>query len=373
MPKGFENKNINKTGVVSIIGTTWGIWWRYLSENQWEWKYFPKILLVSLVIIVGFPFRLWERWKVGKAIDNTTIDESPVFILGHWRGGTTLLHNLLSLDKQFGYVTYLQGLFPHAFLASGFFRWFAVRIMPSKRPMDNMEINTESPQEEELALISQSGHSLYNMWVAPNRHWEIWEKYGRFEDEESKEEWSKGYIRLLKTATYNFEGKRLLLKNPPNTMRIPYLLEKFPNAKFIYIYRNPYKVYASTYKLYRDVIDFFQIMDEDEDVAVENILRIYSEMHETYQRDKKMIPSGNLIEVKFEDFVGNKMDGLGKMYRKLSLGNFEEIKPVYEKYLSSIKNYKKNKLRTDTDVLEKVNGHWDFAFEAYGYEKETVS
>ncbi len=372
MSKEFQNKNINKTGVVSIIGATWSIWWRYISQFRWEWKYFGKILLVTLVVIVGFPFRLWEKFRVGKQIQNTKIDESPVFILGHWRGGTTLLHNLLSKDPQFGYVTYLQGLFPHAFLASNFFRWFATRIMPSKRPMDNMEIDTESPQEEELALIAQSGHSLYNMWIAPEKQNEIWNDYALFKNKEIKNKWSKGYLDLLKTATLNFQGKRLVLKNPPNTMRIPYLLEQFPNAKFIFIYRNPYKVYASTYKLYRDVINFFQLHDEDESFIDQNILRIYKEMNEAYQKNKNLIPQENLIEIKFEDFVKNKEEGLKNIYQKLDLGDFKNVESIYQKYLLTIQNHKKNKLNTDKEVLKKVNDNWSFAFKEFNYEMEKI-
>ncbi len=368
--KLFENKNINKTGVVSIIGVTWGVWWRYITQYKWEWKYLLKILLVTLIVIVGLPFRWWERFRVSKKVNNTQINPSPVFVIGHWRGGTTLVHNLLSLDPQFAYVNYLQGLFPHAFLASGFFKWFATRIMPNKRPMDNMVINTESPQEEELALISQSGHSMYNMWINPQSIEKIWRQYAYFDNPTIKEQWSKGYLDLLKTATYNYDNKRLVLKNPPNTFRIPYLLEQFPNAKFIFIYRNPYKVYASTFKLYKDVINFFQIEDENVDVIDENILTIYNEMHEKYWKDKNLIPQDNLIEIKFEDFVNDKLKGLEQIYNHLNLGDFNEVFPIYEDYLKGIKNYKKNKLKTDSEVLQKVNKHWAKSFEVFNYEME---
>ncbi len=329
-----------------------------------------KILLVTLIVGIGLPFRWWERLRLGKKIRETQIHEEPVFVLGHWRGGTTLIHNLLSLDKRYGYVTYLQGLFPHAFLASGFFRWFAVRIMPPTRPMDNMKINTESPQEEELALISQSGHSLYNMWIAPSRQEEYWEKYARFSSPESKKAWRKGYEDLLKGATLNFKGKPMLLKNPPNTMRIPLLLEMFPKAKFIFICRNPYKVYASTSKLYRDVINFFQIQDEDAERIDKNILSIYEEMNKKYLEERKLIPEGQLIEITFEEFVGDKMKGLEDIYTTLGIGGFEKMRPIYEEYLEGIKSYKKNKLKLDEEVKRKVNQHWAFAFDAFHYEME---
>lgn len=344
----------------------------YLSRYGFQWKYLSRILLGTLVILIGIPFRIWERFRVGKKIKETQIHESPVFIIGHWRGGTTLLHNLLSKDPQFGYTTYLQGLFPHSFIASSFFAWVAKTIMPNKRPMDNMDININSPQEEELIMICQNGHSVYNMWVAPHTQMETWKQYGRLENPHYKKLWSDGYIQMLKTSTLNFGGKRLVLKNPPNTARIPYLLEQFPNAKFIHIYRNPYKVYASTYKLYRDVLNFFQFTDEVAADVDANILEIYKDMYNAYHQHKGLIPKENLIEIKFEDFVKDKEQGLKDIYKQLDLGDYSKIEPIYKEYLASIKSYKKNKLRNDDEVVRLVNQHWAFAFKDFGYEMEKV-
>ncbi|WP_427846519.1 sulfotransferase [Aromatoleum aromaticum] len=38
----------------------------------------------------------------------------PIFVLGHWRSGTTHLHNLLSLDPQFAYPNFYQVTNPRA-------------------------------------------------------------------------------------------------------------------------------------------------------------------------------------------------------------------------------------------------------------------
>jgi hypothetical protein len=372
MSGGFKRKNKNKNGVNSMIGCRTKDWWSYISRYSFEWKYFSRAFLGTLIVLIGIPFRMWERFRVGKKIENTQIHESPVFIIGHWRGGTTLLHNLLSKDKQFGYTTYLQGLFPHSFLTNNFFAWIAKNIMPSKRPMDNMDININSPQEEELILMCQSGHSIYNMWVAPKNQMEVWKQYGRLEDPHYRKLWSDGYIQMLKTSTFNFKGKRLLLKNPPNTARIPYLIEQFPNAKFIHIYRNPYQVYASTYKLYRDVLNFFQFHDEVEEDVDNNILEIYKDVYDSYNTHKHLIPKENLLEVKFEDFVKDKEKGLKEIYEKLNLGDYSKMEPTYKEYLSSIKSYKKNKLRNDDEVIDIVNKHWAFAFKDFGYDMEKV-
>lgn len=299
----------------------------------------------------------------------TQIHGSPVFILGHWRSGTTLLHNMLSVDPQFGYVSYVQGLFPHCFQNTRLMGKLIGAAMPAKRPMDNMQISSDSPQEEELALIAQSGHSLYNMWIAPHRLLAGWMRYGLLADPIVKKQWGEGYVQLLKAATYACGGKRLLLKNPANTARIDYLVEQFPHAKFIYIYRNPYRVFESTRKLYRTVIPFFQLNDSSDEVEEEVVLKVYQEMFDSYDKNRVLIPEGSLIEVKYEDFVQDKLQGLRTIYTHLKLGNFTAIEPHVKQYLQTIRHYETNEFNIDEVTIEKVNLVWGEAFERYGYPK----
>ncbi|MBX2858683.1 MAG: sulfotransferase [Cellvibrionaceae bacterium] len=70
---------------------------------------------------------------------------------------------------------------------------------------------------------------------------------------------------------------------PANTTRTPYLLEQFPNARFVYIYRNPYAVYdESTKNLYRKVGPHFHLRNSEIGTKDENIVHIYREMIESY-------------------------------------------------------------------------------------------
>src|SRR5262249_7520425 len=52
-------------------------------------------------------------------VDRTQIKDAPIFIVGHWRSGTTLLHELLVLDARYTYPTTFECLCPNHFLASG--------------------------------------------------------------------------------------------------------------------------------------------------------------------------------------------------------------------------------------------------------------
>ena len=68
--------------------------------------------------------------------------KAPVFILGHPRTGTTLLHSLLALDEErFTFCDTFMAGFPHCFL---FFetlgKFLFSGILSETRPMDNMKL-----------------------------------------------------------------------------------------------------------------------------------------------------------------------------------------------------------------------------------------
>lgn len=71
--------------------------------------------------------------------------KQPVFILGHWRSGTTLLHNMLSSDPQFVTTDLYHVLgFPHFLLTRKVVTGLTGKFLPKTRPMDNMEVSWEA-------------------------------------------------------------------------------------------------------------------------------------------------------------------------------------------------------------------------------------
>ena len=50
-------------------------------------------------------------------------------------------------------------------------------------------------------------------------------------------------------------------KNPPHTGRVKELVKMFPNAKFIYLMRNPYTVFESTCSFFTNTIQPLKLQD----------------------------------------------------------------------------------------------------------------
>jgi hypothetical protein len=341
-----------------------------ISSGFADLKYYPRVFLVDLISAIGIPFRIYENLILNDKVNSTELKAPPVFILGHWRSGTTHIHNLLCQDPQFGYITMLNAAFPKSFMSNTFFKWLMKKIMPKKRPMDNMEMGVNNAQEEEMALGNLFPYSFYNAFYFPRRLIEFYHKYVRFENisKKIKKQWQKVYYYLLKKATLYMHGKRLVLKNPANTARIKYLLEMFPDAKFIHIYRNPYVVYNSTQILYQKMMRAFMLQKISDEDLEKDIFRLYKEMMKTYFNEKKLIPNGHLVEIKFEDLEIKPLDELNKVYSVLNLTGFNDTIQCFKAYLKSLINYKKNKFELDNQTIEKISKNWKFTIDKWGYE-----
>ena len=162
-----------------------------------------RVIFVNTISIVGIPFRIRESFLYNQKIKRTRLQSPPIFIIGHWRSGTTHLHNVMCQDTQFGFITMLQAMFPKSFMSNNVFRHLLDVFLPKKRPMDNMELDINKPQEEEMALGNLFPYSFYNGFYFPQRMMEYFFKYIRFKNTSIKvlEQWKKVYYYLIKKAT----------------------------------------------------------------------------------------------------------------------------------------------------------------------------
>ena len=173
---------------------------------------------------------------------------------------------------------------------------------------------------------------------------------------------------MIKISLWNTHGTQFLSKNPPHTGRVKELVKMFPNAKFIYLMRNPYTVFESTRSFFTNTIQPLKLQDVSNEQLEENILSIYAKLYHKYESDKKFIPEGNLIEVKFEDFEADAMGMTETIYKSLSIPGFAEARSDIEKYVGGKKGYKKNKYKYDDRTIQLVEKNWDFALKQWDYK-----
>jgi len=346
-------------------------WVRLLHTNKHiDARFLGKAIYVSLVSLLTGPLRVYQRVRFRRTFENVRIRRDPIFILGHWRSGTTHLHNLLSRDRRFGYVSSLQVIAPDLFYVVGKPFKALLRLgTPENRLIDNMAWSIDSPQEEEMALGNVSPYSLYHLWSFPKNAKEYFDRYAIFKGVSSEviETWKERYLEVLKIATFNMNGRRLVIKNPANTGRIPVLLEMFPHAKFIFLHRDPYQVFLSTRNLYKKALPYSQLQEISDEEIDANILAFFKDMIQHYLKDRALIPSGNLIEIGYDELDKRPMAVMRRIYHKLNFWPFARARGRFRRYLKSQENYQKNSYEFSTIDIENVNRHWGFAFEEWDY------
>ena len=74
------------------------VWFKLLRDNKIEWKFLNKILQISLISLITTPFQLLQQvYLFPLKIRKKELDHDPVFIIGHWRSGTTHLLSLIHI------------------------------------------------------------------------------------------------------------------------------------------------------------------------------------------------------------------------------------------------------------------------------------
>ncbi len=275
--------------------------------------------------------------------------------------------------------------FPNNFVVMKAIKCLIQPIFPKRRPIDNVLIDLDKPQEDEYAAMLLSGgiSPFLQFFFLQENQQKILSQYGTFGrtatdneadvdleslllQRERKEEsgdsslgslhskaskqlhrdekrWQHVWCKFLRRVFYDQKGKdrRLILKSPSHTSRIPLLLKIFPDAQFIFIHRNPYEVFQSTAYMIPNVNCMFCLTDLPTSSEISGlVMRQYLDMHRSYFESKSLIPPGNLVEVTYSNFMSDPMSEIERIYSTLGLKPFPHDKML--QYMQSQEEFEKN-------------------------------
>jgi len=339
----MADKKTFKVPVSTLIGSTFPNYLKIVNHKKVHHQYLSRFILTSLISAILDPFGRVETLLKSKIVSKTKIDQSPIFIIGFWRSGTTYLHNLMCQDPNHAFVSTYQSIFPsHSLVNSFWMKKLATMAMPNERPVDKVRLNMDFPQEEEMALGNMQKLSFYNVFYFPNHFKEYAQNALYFKDVQQEEidKWKDEYLLTIKKSMIMTGGKRFVSKNPPNTFRIPLLLKIFPNARFIYIYRNPYKVLSSINLFMRQVIKGVGFQEPDTLELENNLCMLFKQSLKKYELDKSLIPQKNLYEIEYNTLVKDPIQSINDIYTQFNLDYSDDFSTRLAKYNSSQKQHK---------------------------------
>lgn len=348
-------------------------WMKILVRNRFAigLAYLHVAIIVTFVSL-GHTLLHWlqELW-FGRAIRRTVLVRPPLFIIGHWRTGTTLLHELLVLDPRHAFPNTYQCLEPNHFLLTERLvkRWFGF-LMPSRRPMDNMPVGWDRPQEDEFALCMMGLPSPYADIAFPNRP----PTYPGSLDLEGLSvrqlaSWKRALKHFLQGLTFR-DPRRLVLKSPTHSCRLQVLSELFPGAQFVHIVRNPYVVFPSTINLWKSFYEKQGLQTPTFEGLEEHVFSTFTHLYQKLDEGRGLIPPADFYELRYEDLVKNPIAELKKLYEHLQLGEFEQARPAVEQFLETQAGYQTNRYEQSTALRSKISARWGNIIRKYGYERQ---
>ena len=380
-------------------------------------RYPLHFLILLLVALLRWPFSTYERWQVSRrlSMSGCSIDRSidcstdcltdcstvhleshstghstghstdfashstnpsafsqkpPIFIVGHWRSGTTFLYNVLSRSPQFAYLKPIPTGLPWDFLTLGkALEPLLNKALPKGRFIDNVPVEPDSPQEDEIAIASMQTLSFYHGLYFPKRFVDYFTA-GIFLEGASPSEikrWEQAVSYFYNKLRIQYPEKQLLIKNPVYTARISQLKRLYPDAKFIHIYRNPYRVFQSTENFYRKLFPEIAFQPFNHVPIHDIILSSYPKMMNLLYKDVEDLPKKNFIEFKFETFEADPIAQLQTVYTQLELTNWEIDRALFQQYLSKQKHYQKNRYAFSPECVALVSDRCQSLLDRWQY------
>lgn len=298
-----------------------------------------KFLSLIPMILKGtlfYPFTLVEEILYKKKMENSELKEHPVFILGYYRSGTTYLQRVLALNPKWANITLLQTVIPECSMTLGKpFMWFSkfiFKFIKIKNAYHKTEFDWNIVGEEDVAVTSLVCEATcYWGFMFPSKAEEYFERFSYFGDKKKAgdiELWKKEFHSVVKRFNFIFNNQQMLLKSPPNVAKIKELNELYPNAKFIFIYRNPYSVLKSVRRLW----EINGKMNYQENPSPEKIdeltIKDFSQSMDRYYEYKSLVDPTRVFEIKYEEFIKNPETVLTNCWSHLKLSNPDVIKDM---------------------------------------------
>jgi omega-hydroxy-beta-dihydromenaquinone-9 sulfotransferase len=240
----------------------------------------------------------------------------PLYVLGLWRSGTTLLHELLAADESLRAPSNDECMNPLSILGPAGRRSTGGH---STRPMDGVKISGDSPQEDEFALLSFGAESAYRAFVAPGLLATAADSLPLHrQPPAARERWLSQFDELLRRFRAR-DPRRLLLKSPNHTFRVRLLSQKQPSAQFMAILRHPRDTWCSNMKMWRAMTRQYGLAPLDAG-ALNSFLRAAFELYgEELEWMRAHLPASRYQEVRYEDLVAGPLDELQRVNQALGV------------------------------------------------------
>lgn len=345
-------------------------WIRLLARHRFRIapQRIPRALGITAASVANELLAAVQEICWGRGVRTARVEHDPIVILGHWRSGTTFLHELLARDPRLVAPSTIQCAVPSHFVLSEQFASERLGfLLAPHRPMDAVKLGFDRPQEDELALCNLGLPSPW--WTVafpddppPDPDYESLETLPL----DARRRWIDTWTRFLRTIQFEHHG-RLVLKNPLHTHRVPLIREVFPAADFVHIVRDPHDLVPSCLHFWKRIAEDHGLQRpraaDLEDRVFASILRMQQRVAATWEA----IPEAHRFETRYERLVADPLGVLGDMYDHFGWPGRAEAEPRWRMHLEAERDYRPNELPLEDRLARRIATELAPVLAATGY------
>lgn len=331
--------------------------------------FYTIYILVEIITWISFGlddifFRGYHRQQV----------KQPVFIVGNPRSGTTFLHRLLAKDeKNFSSIHLWEILFAPSVtqrkvawavswldralggLLHRILHWFDRHFVSASNVMHKMSLVV--PEEDEYFLIHQGATIIAGLFFGFPRASYPFVFFDTQLSRVEKRKIMRFYRHCLQRHLFaHKETRAILSKNPFFSPKVDALYARFPDAKIIYLARNPLKVVPSYASLSAHWWRMFAEPNKRYPHS-EYILRSTQHWYRYPVERLEQAPEESRALVNFHDLVADPEKVVTAIYNQLGL----EITPAFAEILRE----------ASEKACEHTSNH-KYSLEGVGFTKEQI-
>jgi hypothetical protein len=341
--------------------------WRQLRRN---WDLAPTPILLWQTLVPGSLFSISATLQRANARAQLASADcrGAVIVLGYWRSGTTLLHELLSVDPRYTFPTTHACMNPQNFLLS--------KAPPAgnhpavTRPMDDMEVRPDSPQEDEFALLALGARSPYEALLVPDRLSEAL-KLADPEDlaPADNARWQSIFLDFLRGVAVQGGKRPVILKSPTHGSRVTTLRRLLPDARFVLVVRDPYTNFESVIRMWRRMFETYSLGSiPPEDEIREAVMADRPRFEAKLATGTAGLPDNRFAAVPYESLANNMVVEIEKLYSRLELGDFAIVRDAVAAEAERRRSHRAKAQLPAAAWKERIAADWAEIFTKYGYQ-----
>ncbi len=343
---------------------------RLLRRNRISYrpKYLLRLLFLLQSSLWASIFSFFEDLQYRVRLRSRPVPDDIIFIIGHWRTGSTFLHKLMSMDPLCTCPTLFQVALPDSFLSSyNYFRPVMNASISRHRPMDNVRLGMNEPQEDEYAFYRITGYSPLEKMIFPDcRKYFLNGEESFIPLDGGREEWESQVKHFFTKIRFHSE-KTIVSKNPFNSMRIRELSRMFPQARFIHIYRDPFHVIPSTIHMW-DIVQRQNCLNRNYcKPALDEVVEVFDRIMKRIRKDLGNLPREKVVEIRYEDLDRDPAATIHKIYSHFGLPYTPAFEARLQHCIAELKGYKKNSFTVSDGEKAYIRDALQQHMEHYGY------